>query len=300
MNTGLTYRRKPTIKGRFARVIRRQLTERFAAQFMQHAPHQIPRSLMNPLEERIGYKFRNSLLLAEALTHSSISLERKNYPFDNQRLEFLGDAVLQLIVTEHLYKLFPDFSEGRLTKLRTRIVSRTGLKGHAAAIGIGGHLMMGRGEEASGGRTRASTLADAFEALVGAMYLDGGFEVTRDFILREAKVDFELMTLEPEEINPKGRLQEILQAITPTAPHYEVLSQSGPEHQKNFQCRVVWEGIELARGSGRSKKQAEVEAATLALTSQRWKLNSDLPAETSSHSRKKAIRETNSAAKASP
>lgn len=225
---------------------------------------------MNPLEERIGYKFRNSLLLAEALTHSSISLERKNYPFDNQRLEFLGDAVLQLVVTEHLYRLFPDFSEGRLTKLRTRVVSRAGLKTHASAIGLGGHLMMGRGEDASGGRTRASTLADAFEALVGAMYLDGGFESARDFILREAAADFAQMASEPEEINPKGRLQEILQAIAPSAPLYEVIAQSGPEHLKHFECRVMWENIELARGSGRSKKQAEVEAADQALTDRKW------------------------------
>lgn len=225
---------------------------------------------MNPLEERIGYKFRNSLLLAEALTHSSISLERKNYPFDNQRLEFLGDAVLQLVVTEHLYRLFPDFSEGRLTKLRTRVVSRTGLKTHASAIGLGGHLMMGRGEDASGGRTRASTLADAFESLVGAMYLDGGYDCARDFILREAAADFAAMASEPEEINPKGRLQEILQAIAPSAPLYEVIAQSGPEHLKHFECRVVWETIELARGSGRSKKQAEVEAADRALADRKW------------------------------
>lgn len=228
---------------------------------------------MNPLEERIGYKFRNSLLLAEALTHSSISLERKNYPFDNQRLEFLGDAVLQLVVTEHLYNLFPDFSEGTLTKLRTRIVSRTGLKTHALAMNLGAHLMMGRGEDASGGRTRASTLADAFEALIGAMYLDGGYEVTRDFILRETDEAFAAIERKPEEINPKGRLQELLQSLTPSAPLYEVISQTGPEHQKFFECRVVWEGLELARGAGRSKKQAEVEAATNALLAKIWETN---------------------------
>ncbi len=243
---------------------------------------------MNPLEERIGYKFRNSLLLAEALTHSSISLERKNYPFDNQRLEFLGDAVLQLVVTEHLYRLFPDFSEGRLTKLRTRVVSRAGLRIHASAVGLGGHLMMGRGEDASGGRSRASTLADAFEALIGAMYLDGGYDVARDFILREADDDFAQMAAEPEEINPKGRLQELLQAIAPSAPEYEVLSQSGPEHQKDFECRVVWEEIELARGAGRSKKEAEVEAATAALTTEKWKLRSpDAPSRATSDSRRR-------------
>lgn len=245
----------------------------------------IPPTLMNPLEERIGYKFRNSLLLAEALTHSSISLERKNYPFDNQRLEFLGDAVLQLVVTEHLYHLFPDFSEGELTKLRTRIVSRAGLKTHAMAMGLGAHLMMGRGEDASGGRSRASTLADAFEALIGAMYLDGGYEVTRDFILREAREAFAQITSKPEEINPKGILQELLQSMAPTAPLYEVISQSGPEHQKYFECRVVWDGVELARGAGRSKKQAEVEAATNALATRVWETSGQRSAARSGNSR---------------
>jgi len=233
--------------------------------------------IMNPLEERIGYKFRNSLLLAEALTHPSISLERKDFPFDNQRLEFLGDAVLQLVVTEHFFRIFPDFSEGILTKLRTRIVSRTGLRGHAAAIGLGAYLMMGRGEEASGGRERASTLADAFESLIGAMYLDGGFSVVQEFITREMKADFDQLAAEPEEINPKGKLQEILQSISPAAPTYEVLAQSGPEHSKNFTCRVVWEGFELARGKGQSKKQAEVAAAIAALEKAAWE-QAQLPA----------------------
>lgn len=231
----------------------------------------LPSHLMNPLEERIGYKFRNSLLLAEALTHPSISLERKHYPFDNQRLEFLGDSVLQLVVTEHLYLLFPDFSEGRLTKLRTRIVSRAGLKSHAEELGLGAYLMMGRGEESSGGRTRTSTLVDAFESVIGAIYLDGGFEVARDFILRETRGDFEYILDSPDEINPKGRLQEILQAITPTAPRYELVEQSGPEHSKNFTCRVLWEGGELGRGTGRSKKAAEVAAASSALACEAWR-----------------------------
>ncbi|PWU09900.1 MAG: ribonuclease III [Verrucomicrobia bacterium] len=225
---------------------------------------------MNPLEARIGYKFRNSLLLAEALTHPSISLERKNFPFDNQRLEFLGDSVLQLVVTEHLFSLFPDFSEGQLTKLRARIVSRSGLKGHAIAIGLGDYLMMGRGEETNGGRTRASTLADAFESLVGAIYLDGGFERVRQFILRETQTDFIHLLKSPEEFNPKGKLQEILQAIAPTAPKYVLLDQRGPEHQKYFDCSVIWEGRELGRGSGNSKKMAEVAAANAALVTRAW------------------------------
>ena len=145
--------------------------------------------LMNPLEERIGYKFRNSLLLAEALTHASISLERKDYPFDNQRLEFLGDAVLQLVITEELFSRFPDFTEGQLTKIRTRLVSRTALKEHARHLRLGEHLMMGRGEEASGGRDRSSTLGDSFEALVGGIYLDGGLRAAKRFILTVAAAE---------------------------------------------------------------------------------------------------------------
>jgi ribonuclease-3 len=226
--------------------------------------------LMNPLEERIRYKFRNSLLLAEALTHASISLERKDYPFDNQRLEFLGDAVLQLVITEELFARFPDFSEGQLTKIRTRLVSRTALKEHAKTLRLGEHLMMGRGEEASGGRDRASTLGDSFEALVGGIYLDGGLKAAKNFILMVADENLEVVAAEPEEINPKGKLQEILQAVAPSAPVYELLDESGPEHLKHFRCRVVWEGINLGEGSGSSKKEAEVAAADMALEAGLW------------------------------
>lgn len=227
-------------------------------------------AIMNPLEERLGYKFRNGLLLAEALTHPSISLERKNYPFDNQRLEFLGDAVIQLVVTEHLYRLYPDFSEGQMTKLRTRLVSRPALKAHALIIDLGHYLMMGRGEEASGGRDRSSTLADAFESVVGAIYLDGGFDAARNFILRETLEDFESIANNPEEVNPKGCLQEILQAIQPQAPAYEVVEQTGPDHSKKFVSRVLWSGGELGRGEGFSKKQAQVAAASDALDKRLW------------------------------
>lgn len=226
--------------------------------------------LMNPLEERIRYKFRNSLLLAEALTHSSISLERKDYPFDNQRLEFLGDAVLQLVITEELFRRFPDFSEGKLTKIRTRLVSRPALRVHAHTLRLGEHLMMGKGEEASGGRDRASTLADSFEALVGGIYLDGGLDAARSFILRVAASDLAVVTAQPEEINPKGKLQELLQSLAPSAPSYEILEEKGPEHLKHFRCRVVWEGITLGEGEGHSKKEAEVAAALTALADQAW------------------------------
>ncbi len=237
------------------------------------APDLVPsasRAHMNPLEKHICYKFRNSLLLAEALTHPSLSFERKTFHFDNQRLEFLGDAVLQLVVTHHLYRLFPSFSEGQLTKLRSRLVSREGLKIHAVALGLGHYLMLGRGEEASQGRTRASTLADVFEALVGAIYLDSDLETVRRFVLRVAGDELGALAREPGENNPKGELQEILQAISPTSPAYEVVSETGPDHHKEFLCRVLWEDKELGRGGGQSKKQAEINAATEALQGRLW------------------------------
>lgn len=225
---------------------------------------------MNPLERRMGYKFRNSLLLAEALTHPSLSFERKTFHFDNQRLEFLGDAVLQLVVTHHFYRLFPGFSEGQLTKLRSRVVSREGLKKHAQALGLGNYLMLGRGEEASQGRSRASTLADAFEALVGAIYLDSDLETVRRFILRVAGDELGALAREPGEHNPKGELQEMLQSISTAGPAYEVVSETGPDHQKEFVCRVLWENKELGRGLGQSKKQAEINAAIDALQRRFW------------------------------
>lgn len=226
---------------------------------------------MHPLEERIGYKFRNPLLLAEALTHPSLGHETQQRHFDNQRLEFLGDAILQLVITEYLFGHFKDQPEGQLTKLRSRLVSRDALKMHAANIDLGQFLLMGRGEEASGGRARTSTLADAFEALIGAVFLDGGLEDTKKFILTQAKNDLALLAEEPVDINPKGNLQELLQSISPKSPVYEVLSQTGPEHDKRFSVQAVWEGIILGKGSGRSKKQAETAAAEEAMQLKRWK-----------------------------
>lgn len=225
---------------------------------------------MDPLEDRIGYKFRNPLLLAEALTHPSLRHETQQYHFDNQRLEFLGDAVLQLVITEHLYGHFKDKAEGELTKLRSRLVSREALTVHAAALEMGRYVMMGRGEEASGGRERNSTLADSFEALVGAIYLDSDLATVRQFILKHAGKELAQLGEGPLDVNPKGQLQELLQAITARSPVYEVVSQSGPEHEKTFVVRALWEGILLGEGTGRSKKQAETAAAVEAMENRRW------------------------------
>mgnify|MGYP003693838059 CR=1 FL=1 len=227
---------------------------------------------VTPLEERIGYKFRNSLLLAEALTHPSLGHEAQRYHFDYQRLEFLGDAVLQLIITEYLFRNFRVEAEGQLTKLRSRLVSaRSAEDVHAASLDLGQYILMGRGEEASGGRERTSTLADAFEALIGALYLDGGLEVAKHFILTQTRADLEELAEKPVDINPKGDLQELLQSISLQSPVYELISQSGPEHEKTFVSQVVWEGIVLGQGCGHSKKQAETAAAIEAMQLKRWK-----------------------------
>ena len=225
---------------------------------------------MHPLEERIRYQFRNPQLLTEALTHPSVAHEKQKRHFDNQRLEFLGDAVLQLIITEHLFARYHEAGEGRLTTRRSRLVSREALKIHAAQLDLGRYLLMGRGEEASGGRQRDSTLSDAFEALLGAIYLDSDLETVRRFILEEMQPELERLEEEPLEVNPKGQLQELLQAISPRSPVYELVSQQGREHEKTFFVRVLWENLVLGEGSGRSKKLAETAAALAALKDQRW------------------------------
>ncbi len=226
---------------------------------------------MNPLEQRLKYKFRNSLLLAEALTHPSLGHETQRHHFDNQRLEFLGDAVLQLIFTEYLFDHNPDATEGNLTKMRARLVSREGLRLLATHLELGKYLMLGKSEESCGGRDRASSLADAYEALAGAIYLDSDYVTVRRIVLTHAREILENMDLDPPDANPKGRLQEILQAISPVSPSYEIVAQSGPEHEKMFESKILWEGRELGRGSGRSKKEAEAKAAQEALSLGLWK-----------------------------
>ncbi len=225
---------------------------------------------MKSLENRISYKFRNSLLLAEAMTHPSLAYETQKPHFDNQRLEFLGDAVLQLVLTRALYLRFPKFNEGKLTKLRSRLVSRDALVTYSLAIKLGKYLMVGRGEESSGGRDRPSNLADAFEALVGAIYLDSGLEAANDFILMICSNQIERVAEEPSEQNPKGELQEILQAISNQSPAYRIISQEGPDHCKDFEAVVEWERRILGQGAGKSKKEAESEAALNALTNRLW------------------------------
>ena len=217
------------------------------------------------LQNDLGYSFHNPELLRLALTHPSVAHEQGLPIKTNQRLEFLGDAVLQLVLTRELYEKFPAFGEGPLTKARAKLVNRRSLAERARQLGVGHHLILSRGEEISGGRERPSALADTFEALLGAIFLDGGFEAARDFILRQFLGSFGELTVIPILENPKGELQELLQSISSEAPRYHVASARGPDHDRIFECTVHHAGVELARGLGKSKKAAESEAARLAL-----------------------------------
>jgi ribonuclease-3 len=223
------------------------------------------------LQARLGYVFRDPDLLLLALTHPSVAHEQDSPIQTNQRLEFLGDAVLQLVLTRELYEKFPAFGEGPLTKARAKLVNRRTLAERARHLGIGQHLILSRGEELHGGRDRPSGLADTYEALLGAILLDGGFDAAREFILCQFQAAFGGLSVIPILENPKGELQELLQAVSPEAPQYQVASVSGPDHDRMFECTVHHGGAELARGQGKSKKAAESEAALAALATLREK-----------------------------
>ena len=217
------------------------------------------------LQERLGYRFRDENLLRLALTHPSIAHEQNNPLPHNQRLEFLGDSVLGLVLSRELFEKFPEVDEGSLTKSRAKLVNSASLAAHGRELGLGVYLILSKGEENTGGRDRASALTDAFEALLGAIFLDGGFDPARDFILREFNADFSLL-VGPDGIeNPKGELQELLQSRSPNAPQYQTISAEGPDHDRDFECAVLHDGVELARGRGKSKKAAETDAAQAAL-----------------------------------
>lgn len=230
---------------------------------------------MEPLETVLGYSFRDSSLLSQALTHSSLGYESQRTLADNQRLEFLGDAVLQLLLSEMLFARYRNADEGMLTKVRSQLVSTKALAQVGRRIGLGKFLLMGRGEETHGGRERDSSLADALEAVAGAVFLDGGMDSARALARHLFTELLDSLGSTPVDKNPKGQLQEILQAINPQSPHYQIISQTGPDHAKSFVSAVIWCGQELGRGIGRSKKEAEVEAARSALVAGNHALKPD-------------------------
>ena len=227
------------------------------------------------LQSRLGHQFRDENLLRLALTHPSVAHEQNNPMPHNQRLEFLGDAVLGLILSGELYEQFSHVDEGSLTKSRAKLVNAGSLAAHGRALGLGAHLVLSRGEENTGGRERPSALADAFEALLGAIFLDGGFATAHEFILREFANDFDTLAESSGIENPKGELQELLQSRSPTAPEYQLVSASGADHDRDFECAVQHEGVELARGRGKSKKAAESDAALAALKKLREEKTAD-------------------------
>ncbi len=226
---------------------------------------------LETLQSRLGYTFKNIELLRLAVTHPSVAHEQGPSIEHNQRLEFLGDSVLGLILTRELFVTFPDFSEGPLTKARAQMVNRKALAEQGRKIELGEFLILSRGEESSGGRTRESATADAFEAVLGAIFLDGGFDAASQFILQAFRDSFGEVSDIPNLDNPKGELQELLQANSPEAPQYEMISSTGPDHDRVFECIVRHTGAELGRGYGKSKKAAESEAAQAALNQLRGK-----------------------------
>ncbi len=218
-----------------------------------------------PFQEQLGYSFKQPDLLELALTHPSVSHEKGKTLANNQRLEFLGDAVLQLVISAELYKQFPDRDEGALSKACARLVNREALAERAMEISLGTELVLSRGEEKNNGRERPSALADAFEALIGAIYLDGGFTQAKKFIRTRFKDVLTDADIGRHTGNPKGELQEILQGKNAVSPEYRLLEMEGPDHDRSFICAVRHSGRELARGSGKSKKTAEMAAARAAI-----------------------------------
>jgi ribonuclease-3 len=224
-------------------------------------------SSLDEFQRRLGHSFADENLLLQALTHASFGHEKRQRSPDNQRLEFLGDAVLQLAVTTELYRRFPDLPEGRLTVLRARLVNRHHLQELAQELGLGEHLILGRGEENSRGRQRGSILADAMEAVIGAVYSEVGWDGAGAIIVRLLEPSLAAIGDDGDAnaANPKGSLQEKLQADGEYPPVYRCLSEAGPAHARVYEVVVEWQGRELGRGRGASKKEAETHAALAAL-----------------------------------
>ena len=224
---------------------------------------------LEEFQEMIGYKFQAEGLLRQALTHSSYANEKhlKKHS-DNERLEFLGDAVLELVSSDFLYKNYPDISEGELTKKRASIVCEPTLALCTDAIHLGDYLFLGKGEDLTGGRTRKSILSDALEAVIGAIYLDGGLANAKEFIDKYILTDIEKKQL---FYDSKTILQEVVQGEHETMS-YNLIDESGPDHHKSFTVEVQIDGQVISTGTGPTKKAAEQEAAYRALL----KLNKNL------------------------
>ena len=220
--------------------------------------------MIKDLEEAIGYRFHNISLLQNALTHSSFANERwHNSLLSNERLEFLGDSILGMLVAEYLYRNFPDRPEGELTRMRADMVCEKTLASVAARIHLGDHLMLGHGEEQGGGRSRDSILADAVESVIAACFLDGGIEAAQKFIRTFILVEVPVSQMHNTDY--KTKLQELVQQKKNQVLSYTLTGESGPDHDKHFTVSVSLNGGMVGQGEGRSKKRAEQEAARAAI-----------------------------------
>ena len=218
---------------------------------------------MSELEEKLGYRFRDPELLALALTHSSWSNERGlGHKGCNERLEFLGDSILGFVVAEALYNTYPDKPEGEMTRLRAELVCEASLVESAEPLGLGGQLRLSRGEAMGGGHQRPSMIADAFEAVLAAIYLDGGEAAARAFLGRTILPKIRVASAAKHDY--KTLLQEAVQRLGISAPTYRMVGESGPDHRKCFTAQVVYGGEVAGEGSGYSKKEAEQAAAQAA------------------------------------
>ncbi len=216
---------------------------------------------LRPLESKIKIQFKDQGILQSALTHRSYLNENRRWPTPhNERLEFLGDAVLELITTEYLYRNFPN-PEGELTNLRSALVNYKMLSEIASQLELDKYILLSKGEAKDMGRARQVILANAFEALIGAIYLDGGFDVAKQFVDEFVINQLAAIVAEGKILDPKSKFQELAQEKLGVTPHYKVLTEWGPDHNKNFEVGVFINDKQIAKGVGASKQEAEIAAA---------------------------------------
>ena len=220
--------------------------------------------MLTKLEQGLGYTFRNKALLENALTHSSYANEnRERHLPDNERLEFLGDSILGFVVAEYLYRNFPDKPEGELTRIRADLVCERNLAEAAATVELGSYLLLGHGEEQGGGRKRDSIVSDAMESVIAASFMDGGFAAAKEIIDR--LILSNIPKGRPRNFDYKTAFQELVQRKKDQQIHYELTSESGPDHDKHFEVEVLLNGKAVGHGVGSSKKRAEQAAAEAAI-----------------------------------
>lgn len=226
---------------------------------------------LTALEEALGVKFDNRNLLIEAVTHRSYLNEHPDHPTDhNERMEFLGDAVIELVITEELFRVYTNKPEGELTNWRAALVNAVMLSEVCRSLNVEPHLLLSRGEAKETGKARAYILANAFESIVGAIYLDGGWDAAKEFLHRVLLPQLPIILAEGKHVDAKSRFQEVAQERIGTTPHYEVLSEAGPDHAKEFVVGIYIGRDQVATGTGTSKQEAQMSAATNALKAKGW------------------------------